>query len=58
MTIILLLAVEIIYQEMLWKIRWELVFHMRYSVTEDATLESQLDISYFSFNFLDYFMFK
>lgn len=57
-TIILLLVVEILYQEVLWKMCWELVFHMRDSFTEDTTLESQLVISqHFSFHFLGHFFF-
>lgn len=57
--IILLLVVEILCQEKLWKMFWELVFHIRYSFTEDNILESQLVISqHFSFNFPDHFMFK
>lgn len=57
--IILLLVVEILCQEKLWKMHWELVFLIRYSFTEDNILENQLVISQrFSFNFPDHFMFK
>lgn len=58
-TIIVLLVVEILYQEVLCKMCWELVFHMRYSFTEDTTLESQIVIlQHFLFHFLDHFVFK
>lgn len=57
--IILLLVVEILCQEKLWKMCWELVFLTRYSFTEDSILESQFVISqHFSFHFPDHFMFK
>lgn len=43
----------------LWKMFWELVFHMRDSFAEDTTSESQPTIlQHFSFHFLHHFMFK
>lgn len=58
-TIILLLVVEMLCQEKLWKLCWEIVFPIRYSFTEDNIFESLLVISqHFSFHFLDHFMFK